>query len=200
MEKAISTREAILLATVDCIEEQGLDQLTIRMIAEKAGANIASINYHFRSKDQLIEEALTTTVTHMLEDVLLSIEDRSLDFPKVLSDVLMYLIKGGVDWPGITTAHLYSVVVEKQYNSVTAKTILQAFDRLHDRAVDALPDRDPAYLRLVLSDLFSAVMFHMLAPGFFNVDAVYRPLDEVSCRRIADHYTRMFYASLPPDA
>ena len=58
IEKEQSTQEAILLATIDCINENGIEHLTTRMIAEKAGANIASINYYFRTKEQLVNQAL----------------------------------------------------------------------------------------------------------------------------------------------
>lgn len=192
----LSTREALLLAAIDCIEAHGLDRVTTRMIAECAGANIASINYHFRSKQRLIEEALTTTVTHMLEDVRLTIDDASLPFRETLRDVLYYLIAGGLTWPGITRAHLYRVAVENDYASVSAEAILEAFDWLHARAVAALPDEDPARLRLLLSDLLAAVMLKMLAPGFFALDERYRPEDEARCRRLAAHYTHVFYAAL----
>jgi len=196
-KKGVPTREAILLATIDCIEEHGLEKVTTRMIAERAGANVASINYYFRTKGHLIEEALTLTVTHMLEDVMVTIEDRTLSFQQVLRDVLFYLIKGGAEWPGISSAHLYSVIVENDYDSVSAKTILQAFDRLHERAQSELPDQAPEYLRLLLADIFAAVMFKMPAQGFFKLDESYQPEDEARCRRLADHYVEIFYALLP---
>jgi TetR/AcrR family transcriptional regulator, regulator of cefoperazone and chloramphenicol sensitivity len=195
-EQEVSTRQAILLAAIDSIEQHGLEQVTTRMIAERAGTNVASINYHFRTKDRLIEEALTTTVAHMLEDVLLAIEDRSLPFRQALCHVLTYLITGGAQWPGITTAHLYSVVVAKEYDSASAATILQAFDGLHDRAAAAFPGEDPQFLRLVLADVFGAVMFGMLAPGFFRLADGFRPEDEARCRRLAEHYTDLFHALL----
>lgn len=195
-DRQISTREAILLATIDCIEEHGLEQVTTRMIAEKAGANIASINYYFRSKHRLIDEVLHMTVTHMLEDVIVTIEDLTLSFREVLRGVLFYLIHGGLTYPRLTTAHLYSAVVENDYASVSAEAIRQAFERLVERAQASLPDEDPAYVRLLLSDIFSIVMFRTLAPGFFRVDGAYRPEDEARCRRLAEHYTELFYGRL----
>jgi AcrR family transcriptional regulator len=196
IDKEISTRQAILLATIDCIEEHGLEQLTTRMIAEKADANIAAINYYFRTKDQLVEEALQMTITHMLEDVMATLQDESLPFRKALEDVFYYLIEGGRQWPGITTAHLYSVVVEKEYHTVSAGYLLQAFNRLLERARQSLPGQDAGRMRLLLADIFSAVMFSMLTPGFFDLDARYRPESEASCRRLAEHYAGMFYALL----
>ena len=197
-DQETSTRQTILLAAIDCIEKHGLDQVTTRMISDCAGTNVASINYHFRTKDQLIEEALRTTITHMLEDVVLTIEDGSLPFRQALGDILYYLIAGGAAWPGITTAHLYSIVVAKAYDSTSATMLMQVFDRLHERATDELGDQDPEHLRLALADVFSTVMFGMLAPDFFQLADRYQPKDEERFRRLAGHYTDLFYALLPP--
>jgi hypothetical protein len=131
-----------------------------------------------------------------LKDVIVTIEDQELTFRQALSDVFYYLIEGGMTWPGISTAHLYSVVVEKEYQSISAKTILQAFDRLHERAQGAFPDQAPKRLRLLLANCFSTVMFNMLAPRFFGLDEAYQPEDQDRCRGLAEHYTELFFALL----
>ena len=54
---------------IDCIEKDGINNLTTRAIAREAGTNIASINYYFRSKDALVAEALQMSLDHMLGDI-----------------------------------------------------------------------------------------------------------------------------------
>ena len=108
-EKENSTQEAILLATIDCIDEYGIEHLTTRMIAEKAGANIASINYYFRTKEILVNKALEITIIHMLEDVIETIEDTTLPFRQTLKEVFFYLIEGGRKFPGITTRKRFPI-------------------------------------------------------------------------------------------
>ena len=68
MAEKHATRQLILEAAIGCIEKYGLENVTTRKIAQQAGTNIASINYHFRSKDELIAETLTLTSKHMLEE------------------------------------------------------------------------------------------------------------------------------------
>ncbi len=54
----LNTREAILEATFQRVASDGYSQLNIREIARQAGVNHALINYHFRSKQQLVLEVL----------------------------------------------------------------------------------------------------------------------------------------------
>ena len=55
---ATQTRERILDATFRRLVSEGYAALSIREIAKDAGVNHALINYHFRSKDQLVIEVL----------------------------------------------------------------------------------------------------------------------------------------------
>lgn len=61
MEQSISrcgTRDNILNATLEIIGEEGFQKVTIRKIAALAGVNVAAVNYHFGSKEVVINEAL----------------------------------------------------------------------------------------------------------------------------------------------
>lgn len=50
------TRSRILDAAEELFVEHGLDATSMRMITTKAGVNLAAVNYHFGSKDSLIQE------------------------------------------------------------------------------------------------------------------------------------------------
>ena len=62
-----ATKKRIIKATLDIISGEGFQNVTIRKIAKMAGANVAAVNYHFGSKDAVINEALNM-VTLELED------------------------------------------------------------------------------------------------------------------------------------
>ncbi len=55
------TREKLLDCAAILFTEKGHDNTSISDICDMAGANIASINYHFRSKDALYREVLQYT-------------------------------------------------------------------------------------------------------------------------------------------
>lgn len=53
-----STRERVLRAAGQIFAAQGFRDTTVREICQKAQVNIASVNYHFRSKEALYAEVL----------------------------------------------------------------------------------------------------------------------------------------------
>jgi AcrR family transcriptional regulator len=63
---ATQTRERILDATFRRLVSQGYAALSVREIAKDAGVNHALINYHFRSKDQLVIDVLDAVNKRLL--------------------------------------------------------------------------------------------------------------------------------------
>lgn len=53
-----STRERLIEAAAAVFVEQGFREATVREICGRAGANIASVNYHFRDKEGLYRAVL----------------------------------------------------------------------------------------------------------------------------------------------
>ncbi|HAJ94807.1 MAG TPA: TetR/AcrR family transcriptional regulator, partial [Actinobacteria bacterium] len=52
------TKEKIFKTTLKIISSEGIKGVTIRKIARISGVNIALINYHYKSKENLIIESL----------------------------------------------------------------------------------------------------------------------------------------------
>jgi AcrR family transcriptional regulator len=63
---ATQTRERILDATFRRLVSEGYAALSVREIAKDAGVNHALINYHFRSKDQLVIDVLDAVNQRLL--------------------------------------------------------------------------------------------------------------------------------------
>ena len=51
-------RERLLAAAVDCLRERGYARTTARDLVAASGTNLASIGYHFGSKEALLNEAI----------------------------------------------------------------------------------------------------------------------------------------------
>lgn len=76
----MSQREDLLRGAKECIAEKGYARTTARDIAAASGANLASIGYHFGSKDALLNTAVIEAVDEWgtaVEDAVQSVADDS---------------------------------------------------------------------------------------------------------------------------
>jgi AcrR family transcriptional regulator len=101
-----STRERILGAAVAVIEREGADRATVRAIAAEAGVNVAAINYHYRSKEDLMEAAVVSTWSHAVEDMRAFLEVEPGAIGEGVEALVLYLLKGGRYYPKVTRAHI----------------------------------------------------------------------------------------------
>ena len=62
----LGTKERIIKVTMELIASEGFQNVTIRKIANQADVNLAAVNYHFGSKDAVINEALKTVMAQLI--------------------------------------------------------------------------------------------------------------------------------------
>jgi len=78
-----SNRSNLIKGTLRCLERLPPEQITARAIAEESGANLASIGYHFGSKDNLVTEAVIEGLDRWLDEVATGLTDLALAEPAV---------------------------------------------------------------------------------------------------------------------
>lgn len=64
-----SHRERLLEAAITCLQEKGYARTTARDLVAASGTNLASIGYHFGSKEHLLNVAVTEAFRRWLEPV-----------------------------------------------------------------------------------------------------------------------------------
>lgn len=64
-----SNREVLIEGTLRCLERLPPERVTARAIAAESRANLASIAYHFGSKEELVTEAVVTGLDRWLEEI-----------------------------------------------------------------------------------------------------------------------------------
>ena len=64
-----SNRQVLLEGALRCLERLPPERVTARAIAAESGANIASIAYHFGSKDELVTEAVIAGLDRWLASI-----------------------------------------------------------------------------------------------------------------------------------
>lgn len=62
-----SARARIMAATIELLRETGdPGAVTVRRIAERAGVGLGLMNYHFRSKDELVDESVRAAIADVI--------------------------------------------------------------------------------------------------------------------------------------
>jgi AcrR family transcriptional regulator len=62
-DKDLETKERLIQVTIELLDQvDDVNDITVRQIAERAEVGIGSINYHFQSKDNLLNEAVMRVV------------------------------------------------------------------------------------------------------------------------------------------
>jgi AcrR family transcriptional regulator len=196
MSQKRATRQAILEGAVTCIEKYGMNKITTRRIAAEAGTNLASINYHFRSKAALMDEVMTMTINHMLQDVLAAVDAPGEAFDTTLGRVIFYLLDGSLRFPGISKAHLSEAVAKGPSGSVSGRAMSRVFEGLADRAIGAYPREDSQRIRLRVSQIMSSILFTVLNPRFFRTSQEYRLTTTRNVQRVAECYVELFVSGL----
>jgi AcrR family transcriptional regulator len=163
-----SAREKIIVAAIECIEAHGLESLTIRSIAAKAGVNSAAINYYFGTKEKLVEEALNRALEDFKKTPEEILQTDDLDLKDRLQGFFGAFFDGLVRWPRIVKAHLQSPLLDGDYGSPFCDTFNSFLTDLLHR-LEEMPlvehEQNPR-LRIIQS--ISAVLIPGLMPGLFQ--------------------------------
>jgi len=93
-------RSRILEAAAEIIGKERNLNLTVREIAERANVNIASINYYFRSKENLLDE-VELLLMEKIRSIYTDLDDFKLNTKDRLVNWANNLIKHLLDYPGI---------------------------------------------------------------------------------------------------
>jgi AcrR family transcriptional regulator len=166
-KKDDSARSKIIAATIDCIEREGIQSLTIRKIAREAGVNGAAINYYFGTKDALVEKAMRRTLDEMMkmpEEIFDAAKGEALDR---IETFFIAFLEGLVRWRGIVKAHLYEPLMEGHYETDFIRRFGEFLAAVAGRVRSAIPFVDETVVRMSIIQTVSAVMLPGLLPKAF---------------------------------
>ncbi len=137
------TRERILLAACRLFAERGFDGATLREITEAARANLAAVNYYFRSKDELIRSTLEFAIKPIVAarlEALTACErahpDRSPPIEKLAEALVRPMAELSL---GENRDRLLLLLqVRTLAQAATSEIVSQHFRPVHERFVDLL--------------------------------------------------------------
>ena len=70
-----NAKQAILEAAQRLFAEDGFESVSLRMLTQEAEVNLAAVNYHFRSKDGLIDAVVESYINPVNEARLLRLQE-----------------------------------------------------------------------------------------------------------------------------
>lgn len=168
MDPRTQTAEGkIIEATIECIERYGLKGATNRRIAALAGVNIAAINYYFRSKETLIQRCMQVTLENAFDWEEFSRLPGASPQERCTA-IFENLLEGGCNFPGITRAHFYELLVEGKYDTLAVKKLNEFVDHLVTNLKELGSPLDENELRMALVQISSAVILMILVPRLFQ--------------------------------
>lgn len=182
---AVKTR--IILATIECIEKDGYNAVTTRNVAQAAGVNNAAINYYFGSKDNLLEETFTFTLSHFFVDLKEILKDHDLNAYCLLKVFLAFLLQGFVNYPNMVRTYFLVPAVFQKYG----RSFLRQFEQFLETVARRIQKENAALtereIRLSLLQIVSAVLSLCLPLDFFHGFSGIDPKDPVMQMVYIDH-------------
>lgn len=162
-------KEDIILATIECIEEFGLQQVTVRRIAQRAAVNVAAVNYHFGSKEMLLKQTMAATLN---EGFVNNINDYTQlwqsDPADALRRFLTDTLQGAIRYPNLTKAHFSAIFNENEYSEEFTQSLTAFLQRLHSLIQPIL--KEPQN-KVITTQLFSTILFAgMMCRMFHSFD------------------------------
>lgn len=160
----LTTKEKIIKATMEIIAKEGFYNITIRKIASRADVNIAAVNYHFGSKDGVIDAALATVTDEMkttftlLKESGSDTENRLLEFIEHYTEIIHKypdLIKNLIDMA------IHNKPLNKQTEYMTFLKN-EGIALIKAAITEVSPEADEELLNIRALQLLSALSFPIL--------------------------------------
>jgi len=140
------TRSRILDAAESLLVEHGLDATTLRMITARAHANLAAVNYHFGSKEALIEEVFRRRLTWLNEQRIATL------------DILEAEAKGAPLKPRQIVESFFGVAIRMAASSPGGRTFMRLLGRTYTEPSE--------FVRSFLAEQYAVVIVRYKAAFF----------------------------------
>lgn len=169
MKSSEEVRQKIIDVTIDLINRSNgaIEAITTRAISEKAGVGVGLINYHFQTKENLIEicvQRIIGTIITKFKPVAnekLNVKDRLKSTAKEVADFL-------VENPSVSRISILSDHIKPQIFDNTMKSVQGFLLGLSD---SDMSDRDKKILVFALTSVLQALFLRReLSKELFQLD------------------------------
>jgi AcrR family transcriptional regulator len=198
-----TTRERIADAAGEIFAEKGFDATTVREICQKAGANIAAVNYYFGDKQRLYIDAVIRAHRWRMDKFQLPVWTADTSPERKLADFVLTFIRRVRTSPDDTW---HSRLIMREIGNPTAacaelvqSSIRPQFEMLLAILRELLPEENnDEKLRLTAFSIVGQCLFyHFADPVIRNLlnDDEYA---ELEIDKLADHIAAFSLAAIKP--
>jgi AcrR family transcriptional regulator len=162
-----SNRVALIEGTLRCLERLPPERVTAREIAAEAGANLASIGYHFGSKDALVTEAVVAGLDRWLAAIADGLEHREAGGERGLDAVLAAYEASRPASTGVARAFV-SAITRAPYDEAIRSKLVEGFRRARgdvDAVLGAGEAGEPGAGALALAMFHGLLLAELLDDG-----------------------------------
>jgi AcrR family transcriptional regulator len=166
-----SNRSQLIEGTLRCLERLPPERVTARAITEESGTNLASITYHFGSKDDLVTEAVICGLDRWLADIAARLGELAALTPATRFERAAEVVEASRHRHAGLARNFLSALAKAQHDARLRETLAAGFRRTRPALASVLglgddqPGRDAAGLVLALFDglLFQGLLDETLA-------------------------------------
>lgn len=182
-----SNRANLVEGTLRCLERLPPERVTARAIAEESGANLASIAYHFGSKDDLVTEAVVEGLDRWLAEIGAGLEEIEAAGPAVRYRRAAELIETSRSRNAGLAANFAGALARAQHDKRVRELLVAGFRRTRP-AVAALlglgEDQAGEDAAGLLHSLFTGLLFQALLDPALAIDGDRRERAEARLLRV----------------
>jgi AcrR family transcriptional regulator len=196
-----STKERILGAAEVLFARRGFDGASLRQLTTAAGVNLAAVNYHFGSKDKLVEEVFRRRLDALNERRLAALAKVAGAEDTTLEDVLEAFIRPALDLSHDDSGALFMRVLARafaehddtlrQFLSANYGHVMRQFTAEFARLLPQL-SKEELYWRI---DLVTGALTHAMS-GFGMIQRKSDVSEHTHREQTAQHLIRFAVAGL----
>ncbi|HDP35211.1 MAG TPA: TetR/AcrR family transcriptional regulator [Candidatus Hydrogenedentes bacterium] len=208
MEQSVSTtKEALLFAAGELFAEHGVEGTSIRAIAEKCQANIAAVNYHFGTKENLyhvlIRRVLEKTRCRRAEALMKRKQDWAHD-PLKCAEALYGIVEEHIHqyftgthprWYGRLFMRIL-LQPTPAIGEIMSELVMRDFDSLKEVLRCCRPGMSREESELWADSLIGQLTHYIFAEDFLLMVPGRRSYDEAFQRDILHHVSRVLIRGL----
>ena len=157
-----TTRDRILRAATGLLFKMTPEKITSRALARSARVNVAAINYHFRSKEKLLDEAVEAATAMAFQKGMAVLLNPGEDPRKRLSSFLAGYAYGLMEFPGLTRTAFSGLFLHESPSNPYGKYTREMIAGIGKVIGEALGAADEAVNRQMALMVLGSVIFPFL--------------------------------------